>query len=240
MAKPDILLEVAGLTVRHGRVPALAGIDIAVRKGEAVGLLGANGAGKTTLLNALSGFLPHESGKVTLFGEAMKPGAPHRIARAGLLQVSQDRDLFPSLSVRDNLRLGCLARAKSRYARNLERVFGYFPRLKERIDQRACTMSGGEQQMLAIGRALMAEPRIILLDEPSAGLSPLFVQEIGAMMQALKREGDVALVLVEQNMRLAASVVDRFYMLRAGQVVAQGEAAALERDHEHLAREYYL
>ncbi|MFC4278505.1 ABC transporter ATP-binding protein [Achromobacter aloeverae] len=240
MVKSDILLEVAGLTVRHGRVPALAGIDIELRKGEAVGLLGANGAGKTTLLNALSGFLPHESGRVILFGETMRSGAPHRIARAGLLQVSQDRDLFPDLSVRDNLRLGCLARAKSRHARNLERVFGYFPRLKERIDQRACTMSGGEQQMLAIGRALMAEPRVILLDEPSAGLSPLFVQEIGAMMQALKREGEVALVLVEQNMRLAARVVDRFYMLRAGQVVAQGVASELERDHEHLAREYYL
>jgi len=240
LVKSDVLLEVAGLAVRHGRVPALAGIDIELRQGEAVGLLGANGAGKTTLLNALSGFLPHDSGKVTLFGATMKSGAPHRVARSGLLQVSQDRDLFPELSVRDNLRLGCLARAKARHARNLERVFGYFPRLKERLDQRANTMSGGEQQMLAIGRALMAEPRIILLDEPSAGLSPLFVQEIGAMMQALKREGEVALVLVEQNMRLAARVVDRFYMLRAGQVVAQGLGNELERDHEHLAREFYL
>ena len=173
------------------------------------------------------------------FGKPAR-GAPHRVAQAGLLQVSQDRDLFGDLSVRDNLRLGCLARAKVRYDRNLQRVFGYFPRLQERMEQRASTMSGGEQQMLAIGRALMAEPRIVLLDEPSAGLSPLFVQEIGAMMQALKREGEVALVLVEQNIRLAAQVVDRYYMLRAGQVVAQGPAAELERDYEHLAREYYL
>jgi len=240
LATNDLLLDVAGLSVRHGRVPALSGIDLQLRQGEAIGLLGANGAGKTTLLNALSGFLPHEAGAVRLFGRPAGAGAPHRIARAGLLQVSQDRDLFGDLSVRDNLRLGCLARAKARYDRNLERVFGYFPRLQERMGQRASTMSGGEQQMLAIGRALMAEPRIILLDEPSAGLSPLFVQEIGAMMQALKREGEVALVLVEQNMRLAAQVVDRFYMLRAGQVVAQGPAAELERDYEHLAREYYL
>jgi len=239
LATNELLLDVAGLSVRHGRVPALSGIDLQLRQGEAIGLLGANGAGKTTLLNALSGFLPHEAGVVRLFGKPGR-GAPHRIAQAGLLQVSQDRDLFGDLSVRDNLRLGCLARAKVRYDRNLQRVFGYFPRLQERMEQRASTMSGGEQQMLAIGRALMAEPRIVLLDEPSAGLSPLFVQEIGAMMQALKREGEVALVLVEQNIRLAAQVVDRYYMLRAGQVVAQGPAAELERDYEHLAREYYL
>jgi len=238
--KNEILLEVVGLTVCYGRMPVLTDIDFRLRQGEAVGLLGANGAGKTTLLNALSGFLPHEAGSVTLFGMPMKPGAPHRVARVGMLHVSQDRNLFPELSVRDNLRLGCLVRAKSHYQRNLERVFGYFPRLKERIDQRVCTMSGGEQQMLAISRAMMAEPRIILLDEPSAGLSPLFVQEIGTMMQSLKREGEVALVLVEQNMRLASRIVDRFYMLRAGQVVAQGAAVELERDHEHLAREYYL
>jgi len=234
------LLTVADLSVRHGHVPALAHIALQLHQGEAIGLLGANGAGKTTLLNALSGFLPHEAGVVRLSGKRVRAGAPHRIARAGMLQVSQDRDLFGELSVRDNLRLGCLARAKPRYERNLERVFGYFPRLKERVDQRASTMSGGEQQMLAIGRALMAEPRILLLDEPSAGLSPLFVQEIGAMMQALKREGKVALVLVEQNMRLAARVVDRFYILRAGQVVAQGPAAQLDHHYEHLTREYYL
>lgn len=233
-------LKVERVVKQYGDKTAVNGISFEVEDGEIYGLLGANGAGKTTLLNALSGFLPHEAGKVTLFGQPVKAGAPHRVARAGLLQVSQDRDLFPELSVRDNLRLGCLSRAKARYESNLERVFGYFPRLKERIDQRACTMSGGEQQMLAIGRTLMAEPRVMLLDEPSAGLSPLFVQEIGAMMQALKREGEVALVLVEQNMRLAAKVVDRFYMLRAGQVVAQGVAADLEHDHEYLAREYYL
>ncbi|WZB72666.1 ATP-binding cassette domain-containing protein [Achromobacter xylosoxidans] len=238
MVKSDILLEVSGLRVRQP-VPALSDIDIELRKGEAVGLLGANGAGKTTLLNALSGFLPHESGKVILFGETLLPGAPHRVARAGLLQISQDRDLFPDLSVRDNLRLGCLARAKARYARNLDRVFGYFP--PERTHRsarlhhvRRRTADAGHLPRADGGTARDPAGRAL------AGLSPLFVQEIGAMMQALKREGEVALVLVEQNLRLAARVVDRYYMLRAGQVVAQGVAAGLARDQEHLAREYYL
>ncbi|MBN9461168.1 MAG: ABC transporter ATP-binding protein [Burkholderiales bacterium] len=238
MAEP--VLRVSGLEVRYGRLPALAGIDLELDRGEAVGLLGANGAGKTTLLNALSGFLKPHAGRIEFLGRPIAGTAPHAVVRQGLLQVSQERDLFGELTVLDNLQLGSLARAPQNAARNMERVFGYFPRLRERSVQKAATMSGGEQQMLAIGRALMAEPRVLLLDEPSAGLSPLFVDEIGAMMRALKSEGEISIILVEQNIRLAARVVDRFHVLRAGAAVAQGVAADLEGDHGELARNFYL
>lgn len=237
---PDPILHLSNLDVRYGRTQALSGINLSLHEGEAVGLLGTNGAGKTTLLNAVSGFLRPSGGALELFGEPIHQSPPHVIVRRGLLQLSQERDLFGDLTVLDNLRLGSLARAPKTFDRNAERVFHYFPRLKERIAQRASTMSGGEQQMLAIGRALMAEPRIMLFDEPSAGLSPLFVQEIGAMMRALRNDGEVSILLVEQNMLLAAQVIDRFYMLRAGNVVAEGPVSELEQDHEELARRYYL
>jgi branched-chain amino acid transport system ATP-binding protein len=236
----DSVLKVSGLEVRYGRLPALTGIDLNLGAGEAVGLLGANGAGKTTLLNTLSGFLKPHAGRIDFLGRGIAGAAPHRVVRQGLLHVSQERDLFGDLSVIDNLELGALARAPQNAARNMERVFRYFPRLLERRTQRAATMSGGEQQMLAIGRALMAEPRVLLFDEPSAGLSPLFVDEIGDMMRSLKSEGDVSIVLVEQNIRLAARVVDRFQVLRAGEVVAHGSALDLEGDHGELARNFYL
>ncbi|SHH66503.1 ABC transporter ATP-binding protein [Pollutimonas bauzanensis] len=237
---PDPILRISGVDVRYGRTLALSDIDIDLFEGEAVGLLGTNGAGKTTLLNALSGFLRPAAGELRLFGASINRCPPHVIVRRGLLHLSQERDLFGDLTVHDNLRLGSLARAAKSFDRNLERVCHYFPRLKERLRQRASTMSGGEQQMLAIGRALMAEPRVLLFDEPSAGLSPLFVQEIGAMMQALRKEGEITIILVEQNMLLAAQVIDRYYMLRAGRIVARGPASELEKDHEELAREYYL
>jgi len=240
LAKPDPVLRVSGIDVRHGRTLALSDISIDLYPNEAIGLLGTNGAGKTTLLNTLSGFLNPASGTLELFGRPLRHSPPHRIVRQGLLHLSQERDLFGDLTVLDNLRLGALSRAPRSFDRNIDRVFHYFPRLKERAAQRAATMSGGEQQMLAIGRALMAEPRILLFDEPSAGLSPLFVQEIGTMMQALRKEGDIAIVLVEQNMLLAAQVIDRFYMLRAGRMVAEGPVDELRQDHEELARKYYL
>jgi branched-chain amino acid transport system ATP-binding protein len=233
-------LQVRGVDVHYGRLQALAGVSLELRAGEAVGLLGANGAGKTTLLNTLSGFLQPSAGSITLFGTPLHGAAPHRIVRRGLLHVSQERDLFGDLTVLDNLRLGALGRPPARFAANLERVYGFFPRLKERAGQRAATMSGGEQQMLAMGRALMAEPKVLLFDEPSAGLSPLFVTEIGHMMQSLRDEGAVSILLVEQNMLLAAQVVDRFYILRSGAMVAQGQAAELRKDHAELAREFYL
>jgi branched-chain amino acid transport system ATP-binding protein len=238
-ASATAALRIAALSVRYGRISALDDIDITVRPGEVLGLLGANGAGKTTLLNTLSGFLKPESGRIELFGERIDGLPPHAVVRRGLLHVSQERDLFGHLSVIDNLKLGSLVRGKKNFKQNLERVFGYFPRLRERQDQAASTMSGGEQQMLAIGRALMAEPKVLLFDEPSAGLSPLFVKEIGAMMAALK-ETDVVMILVEQNMGLASQVVDRFHILRAGRMVAEGPVSDLKQSQDELAKTYYL
>ena len=240
MGTPDPVLRIAGLEVRHGRIPALEGIDIAVGPGEVVGLLGANGAGKTTLLNTVCGFNRPVAGRIELRGRRIDGLPPHQVVRHGALQVSQERDLFGHLTVMDNLKLGALVRGKESFQANLERVFGYFPRLEERRDQRAQTMSGGEQQMLAIGRALMANPEMLLLDEPSSGLAPIFVQEIGAMMVALKESGQVAMVLVEQSMSLAAQVVDRFHILKAGRMVAEGPVSALQGSHEDLAQKYYL
>jgi branched-chain amino acid transport system ATP-binding protein len=240
LGTPDPVLRIAGLEVRHGRIPALEGIDIAVGPGEVVGLLGANGAGKTTLLNTVCGFIRPVAGRIELRGRRIDGLPPHQVVRHGALQVSQERDLFGHLTVMDNLKLGALVRGKESFQGNLERVFGYFPRLEERRDQRAQTMSGGEQQMLAIGRALMANPEMLLLDEPSSGLAPIFVQEIGAMMVALKESGQVAMILVEQSMSLAAQVVDRFHILKAGHMVAEGPVSALQGSHEDLAQKYYL
>ena len=240
MATPEYALQVRGVDVHYGRLQALAGLDLDLRPGEAVGLLGANGAGKTTLLNTLSGFLQPSAGTITLFDAKLNGMPPHRIVRGGLSHVSQERDLFGDLTVLDNLRLGSLGPPEARFDKNVERVYGFFPRLKERAGQRAATMSGGEQQMLAMGRALMAEPKILLFDEPSAGLSPLFVTEIGNMMISLRDAGDISILLVEQNMLLAAQVVNRFYILRAGAMVARGDAAKLQHDHADLAREFYF
>ena len=237
---PDHDIRVQGLEVRYGRLKAIRGIDLELRPGEAVGLLGANGAGKTTLLNTLSGFLAPTAGTIELFGTPPARLAPHLVVRDGLLHVSQERDLFGDLTVLDNLQLGALARGAERCEENVERVFDFFPRLRERAEQRANTMSGGEQQMLAIGRALMAEPRVLLLDEPSAGLSPFFVDEIGSILSALRKSHQLSILLVEQNMRLAARIIDRFYILRDGIIVAQGTATDLEKNHEDLAREFYL
>lgn len=240
MELPDPVLAVRGLSAQYGSITALEKVNLMLRPGEAIGVLGANGAGKTTLLNVLSGFLKPSSGSIEFRGRRIDREPPHRIVRCGLLHVSQERDLFGTLSVIENLRLGAVAKGHAHLAHNLEQVFTYFPRLKERRSQQSNTMSGGEQQMLAIGRALMAEPQIMMFDEPSAGLSPLFTQEIGAMMLQLKREAAISIILVEQNMGLAAKVVDRYYMLRDGHVATEGGATDLLADPEELARRYYL
>ena len=240
MGTPEAVLRVSALEVRYGRIPALEGVAMTVGPGEVVGLLGANGAGKTTLLNTVCGFIRPAAGTIELKGQRIDGRPPHQVVRLGAVQVSQERDLFGHLSVMDNLKLGALVRGKETFEANLERVFAYFPRLAERRTQRAQTMSGGEQQMLAIARAMMANPEVLLLDEPSAGLAPIFVQEIGAMMVALKRTGRVAMILVEQSMSLAAQVVDRFQILKAGREVAAGPVAALLGSHEELAQKYYL
>ncbi len=231
-------LSVRGVTTRYGKVAAIRGVDLDVHAGEVVTLLGANGSGKTTLLNTISGFLAPAAGTITIGGERIGGLPPHRVFRHGVAQVSQGRDLFADMSVIDNLRLGAATR-EGGTADDLERVFAYFPRLEERRRQRARTLSGGEQQMLAIGRALMGRPRILLLDEPSGGLAPRFVDEIGRIMRLLKEER-ATMLLVEQNIALAMSVADRFYIMRAGEIAESGRTAELAASYKALAQTYYL
>jgi len=228
---------VQGLAARYGKIAALRNASLEIGEGEAVTLLGANGSGKTTLLNTLCGFLAPTGGTVSLAGEEIGGLPPHRIFRRGIVQVSQARDLFGTVTVLDNLLLGAVQR--DRPGPDVTEIFGYFPRLQERQLQLVRTLSGGEQQMVAMGRALMSAPRILLLDEPSGGLAPRFVEEIGNIVNALKRQGRTML-LVEQNLALAAAVADRFYILRDGETVDSGDAAALRQDRRHFARTYYL
>lgn len=238
MATADTILAVSDLSVHYGKSAALRGLSLSIHDSEVVTLLGANGAGKTTLLNTISGFLKPVGGHIRLRGESIEREPPHRIFRRGVVQVSQARDLFGSLSVIDNLQLGA-TNVRGGYAETLDRVLTYFPRLAERSKQQVRTLSGGEQQMVAIGRALMGQPKIMLLDEPSGGLAPRFVEEIGNIIRALKQTGSTML-LVEQNMALALGVADRFYILRDGSIVHQGSPSELGSDYAELAKEYYL
>jgi branched-chain amino acid transport system ATP-binding protein len=231
------VLRVQDLAAHYGKIAALRKASFEIGEGEAITLLGANGSGKTTLLNTLCGFLAPSSGTVSLAGEVINRLPPHRIFQRGIVQVSQGRDLFGSMTVLDNLLLGAVGR--TRPGPDITEIFGYFPRLQERQSQIVRTLSGGEQQMVAMGRALMSAPRILLLDEPSGGLAPRFVEEIGNIINALKRQGRTML-LVEQNLALAAAVADRFYILRDGETVDSGDAAALRQDRRHFARTYYL
>ena len=234
----ETLMTVQELVVRYGKSAALQGVSLAVQAGEVVTLLGANGAGKTTLLNAITGFLKPVRGTVTVQGQSITGQPPHRVFRAGVIQVSQGRDLFPALSVAENLALGAAIRPQN-LEEDRDRIYEYFPRLAERRKQMVGTLSGGEQQMVAVGRALMGRPKILLLDEPSGGLAPRFVAEIGRIMQILKEAGSTML-LVEQNMALALGVADRFYILRDGLMVHQGLSGELGSDYAALARQYYL
>jgi branched-chain amino acid transport system ATP-binding protein len=230
------LLALQGLRSGYGRVEVLRGVDLQVRAGEVVALLGSNGAGKSTLNNTVSGLVPAWGGRV-VFDGADLTGAHYRdVVRAGLIQVPEGRRIFPNLSVLENLELGAFARARQRRAANLERVFTTFPRLKERIAQKAGTMSGGEQQMLAIGRGLMAEPRLLILDEPSLGLSPLLVEQMFALVSRLHEEG-LAVLLVEQNVGQSLEIADRAYVLENGAVRFEGRPDELLASDE-LRRAY--
>lgn len=231
-------LRVAGLRAGYAKLPVLHGIDLDVAAGEVVAVLGANGSGKSTLLNAICGFLKPWDGSVSVAGMEMRGRAPHTIFAAGVVQASGQRELFPDMTVLDNLAMGAVTR-KRIAPDELEQVFSDFPRLRERATQKAKTMSGGEQQMVAIGRALLSRPKILLLDEPLAGLSPLFVDEIGRIMLELKRRG-ITMLLVEQNIAMAARVSDRFYVLRDGRIMAQGDGRALRENPRELAQRYYL
>ena len=220
------MLDVEGIHTYYGDSHVLHGVSLRVGAGEAVALLGRNGAGKTTAIRSIVGFTPPRAGRVLLDGRPIQGWPAHRIARSGLALVPQGRRIFSPLSVRENLLLGARAPGFT-----LERVFALFPRLREREQQPGGTLSGGEQQMLAIGRALLTNGRLILLDEPSEGLSPLIVREIGRILLALKAER-LSLLLVEQNYHLALRVADRVYVMSKGQIVYEGTPAALEADEE--------
>jgi branched-chain amino acid transport system ATP-binding protein len=227
----DALLRVDGLEVAYAGVQALAGVSLAVRAGEVVTVIGANGAGKTSLVHAVTGVVPKRGGTVTFDGLDVTRMAPEDLVARGLTLVPERRELFGALSVQDNLRLGAFLRASHAAAvrRDLARVYDVFPRLAERRRQRAGTLSGGEQQMLALGRAMMSGPRLLLLDEPSLGLAPLIVQEILRVIAALRDEG-VTVLLIEQNARAALRLADYGYLLEAGEVVTEAPADRLERD----------
>jgi branched-chain amino acid transport system ATP-binding protein len=225
------LLEVHDLHVRYGRVEALTGVSLAVPPGGIVTVIGPNGAGKSTLLNALMGLLPSSGGSLRYAGAAPPASVEGRVA-AGLCLVPERRELFASMSVRDNLQLGAYARVRAGDRQALaviDSVYDRFPRLKERQHQLAGTLSGGERQMLAIGRALMGRPRLLMLDEPSLGLAPLIVRDIFRIIASL-RDAGVAILLVEQNARAALKVADHGYVIETGSVVLQGSATALAQD----------
>jgi branched-chain amino acid transport system ATP-binding protein len=222
------MLDVRELEARYGRIPALHGIDLRVGAGELVALVGANGAGKTTLLKALSG-VQACSGKITFQGSEIHSLPPEARVALGVVHVPEGRQVFGPLSVEDNLRLGAYRRGGGEAARTLERVYAMFPVLAERRRQAAGTLSGGEQQMLAIGRALMAQPRLLLLDEPSMGLAPRLVAEIFAAIGKL-RAADTAILLVEQNAAAALAIAERAYVLETGRVVLTGSGRELLAD----------
>ena len=230
------MLEVAALRGGYGRVEVLRGIDLAVRPGEVVALLGSNGAGKTTLNNTLSGLLPAFSGTIQFEARSLTGVRYTDIVAAGLIHVPEGRRVFPNLTVYENLELGSYRRARASREKNLERVFEVFPKLKERTSQRAGTLSGGEQQMLAIGRGLMAEPRLLILDEPSLGLSPVAVEELFALIARLNKEG-LPILLVEQNVGQSLEIAHRAYVLENGAIVFQGTPAELLANAE-LKRAY--
>lgn len=233
------LLEVRGLSAGYGTVSVLHDVSFDVAEKEAVALVGANAAGKTTLLRALTGIVPPRGGSARLAGEELVGRRPHEIAHLGVAQVAEGRQLFPEMSVRENLELGAMAGAEAWAKRGdtMERVCEIFPRVRERLEQDAGTMSGGEQQQVAIARALMARPRLLLVDEPSAGLAPVLVQAVFRALRDVHREG-VAILLVEQNVPLSLRLAQRGYVIELGRVVLEGTGDRLLAD-PHV-REAYL
>ena len=220
------LLSIENLRAGYGAVEVLRGIDIRISHGELIALLGSNGAGKTTLNAVMSGLLPPRSGRVIFDGEDLTGVHYRRIVQAGLIQVPEGRKVFPNLTVLENLELGAFTRARQRLSENIDRVFETFPRLQERMAQLAGTMSGGEQQMLAIGRGLMAEPKLLILDEPSLGLSPLLVEDLFTLIAKLRTDG-LAILLVEQNVGQSLDIADRAYVMENGTIRFSGTATEL-------------
>ena len=222
------MLEVSGLEVRYGSVTAVKGISLEVAEGEVVAIIGPNGAGKTSTLRAITGLVPTASGRVVFRGTDVSRWKAHRIVTLGLGHAPEGRRLFPQMTVMENLRMGAYRRrGPAEIGRTLAQVEELFPRLAERRAQLAGTLSGGEQQMLAIGRALMAEPRLLVLDEPSFGLAPMIVREIGRIVRSINRERGVSVLLVEQNARMALGIAGRAYVMETGRVALSGPSATL-------------
>jgi branched-chain amino acid transport system ATP-binding protein len=232
------MLELRNVDAGYGSFQALFGASLEVRLGEAVGVIGPNGAGKTTLMRVISGLIRPRGGQVLWNGQDLASVPGHRIVELGIAHVPENRRLFPRMTVEDNLRMGAfMPAARPKFAQRLEFVYGLFPRMKERRNQLAGTMSGGEQQMCAIGRALMSDPKILLMDEPSAGLAPVIVQQVFELVRRI-RESGLTVLIVEQNVQQVLKVVDRAYLLEAGTIRMSGTSAELSESE--TIREAYL
>ena len=230
------MLELRNIDAGYGAFQALFGISMRIEAGEAVAVIGANGAGKTTLLRVISGLLPASAGEMTMEGVSLRAVPPHKVIETGIAHVPESRRLFPRLSVEDNLRMGAfIPAARAKFAERRDYVYDLFPRLKERRAQLAGTLSGGEQQMCAIARALMSGPRLVLLDEPSMGLAPVIVQQVLELVRRIRQEGYTVLI-VEQNVVQVLKIADRAYLLEAGRIETSGAARdLLESDAVHRA-----
>jgi branched-chain amino acid transport system ATP-binding protein len=226
----NVLLQVTALQVAYGGIQAVKGVDFEVREGELVSLIGSNGAGKTTTMKAITGMQPSQAGDIEFLGQTTRGRGAWDLVKDGLVMVPEGRGVFARMSITENLQIGAYLRDdKAQIASDIERVFATFPRLKERKDQLAGTLSGGEQQMLAMGRALMARPKLLLLDEPSMGLAPIMVDKIFEVVQEVHRQG-VTILLVEQNASRALQLADRGYVMESGLVTMSGAAAAMLDD----------
>jgi branched-chain amino acid transport system ATP-binding protein len=231
------MLSLAAVSAGYGSFQALFGVSLEVPQGEAVGVIGPNGAGKTTLMRVISGLLPMRDSSMILDGRPVGGLPAHRMVEQGIAHVPENRRLFPRLSVEDNLRIGAfIPQARQRFTEQLDRVYKLFPRLKDRRDQLAGTLSGGEQQMCAIGRALMSRPKLLLMDEPSAGLAPLVVAQVFELVQRIRSEG-LTVLIVEQNVQQVLDVVDRAYLLEVGAIKLAGTAAEL-KDNSFIRKSY--
>ena len=232
------LLELKDVHTYYGAIHALRGISMSIEEGEIITLIGSNGAGKSTTLRTISGLLKPRQGEITIRGQRIDSIAPHVIVGLGVSQAPEGRHVFARMSVQENLEMGAfLRRDKAALPAEFERVYGLFPRLRERTAQKAGTLSGGEQQMLAIGRALMAAPKVLLLDEPSMGLAPILVEQIFGIIKTINEQG-TTILLVEQNALMALGVADRGYILQTGEIVLTDSAAALA--HNEAVRKAYL
>jgi len=226
----DVLLKVSGLKVAYGGIQAVKGVDFEVREGELVSLIGSNGAGKTTTMKAITGTLPFGEGDIEYLGKSIKGQGPWDLVKQGLAMVPEGRGVFTRMTIIENLQMGAyIRRDKAGIAQDIDKVFAIFPRLKERKDQLAGTMSGGEQQMLAMGRALMSRPKVLLLDEPSMGLSPIMVDKIFEVVGDVHRQG-VTVLLVEQNASRALGIANRGYVMESGLVTMTGDAREMLSD----------